>query len=87
MAISRDLDGRMILPARRVEALASVLRLREEHEAAGLVPYPQDWPFPQCPECHGNVQRWGGGCGEDGEARSIWFFPCGHGIVADEPMA
>ncbi|GAB1329905.1 hypothetical protein [Streptomyces sennicomposti] len=84
MRNARDLDGRMILPRERLDALGEVLRLRAETMEAGNLPYPEDWPLPLCPECHGAVQKWISGSG-DGLPTSYWFSPCGHGIVADRP--
>ncbi|ALO98740.1 hypothetical protein SHL15_7747 [Streptomyces hygroscopicus subsp. limoneus] len=84
MATTRDLDGRLILSRERVEAIASVIQLREETKNAGQLPYPHDWPLPPCPECERPVTKWLSSKGE-GEHLRFHFWPCNHGIVADQP--
>ncbi|CAL9673250.1 hypothetical protein SUDANB176_07570 (plasmid) [Streptomyces sp. enrichment culture] len=81
MPTRRDLDGRAVLPLERIEALDHVLGLRKQILEAGGLPYPQDWPLPPCLECGAAVHNWVRGKG--GLPTSYWFFPCGHGVVAD----
>ncbi|MGW1030287.1 hypothetical protein ACWD4J_42715 [Streptomyces sp. NPDC002577] len=76
----RDLDGRLILPWERIEAIDKVLELRKAAVGAGNVPYPHDWPLPMCPICRGTVGSYVRSGGSD-EIR-YHFFPCGHGVVA-----
>lgn len=78
----RDLDGRAILPSERIDALAHVLELRDQAHERGELPYGRDWPLPPCLECGATVTDYGRASG-DGHTHSIWFFPCGHGVVAD----
>ncbi|MEU1908473.1 hypothetical protein [Streptomyces hygroscopicus] len=84
MATTRDLDGRLILPRERVEALADVIQLRKEAMDSGRLPHPRDWPLPPCPECHSPVTKWLSSEGEEQTLR-FHFWPCNHGIVADQP--
>ncbi|MFE9114018.1 hypothetical protein ACFYN9_31000 [Streptomyces collinus] len=82
MLITRDPDGRAILPLKRIEALDQVVQRRVQALEAGELPYPEDWPLPSCLECGAAVERWGRSGG--GEHPMVFlFFPCGHGVVAD----